>query len=129
VGIGAALSGAKRENKNGEYRRQRNRRFATLPREGPPDEFLRQFNVALRPLRKLPFASIRPSWSVPARSITPTRDPSERSSCKWMSLRLRPSAAVLSVSAARTSFLLDTQVDHSTAGSPIIILGPVCWPD
>src|SRR6516162_5945732 len=41
-------------------------------------------SVTLRPLRKLPFASIRQSWSVPARSITARRDPSERCLCIWI---------------------------------------------
>src|SRR6516164_5966855 len=46
------------------------------------------------------------------------------------SLRSRPSAAVLSISATPTSLLLDTQVDHSTAGGQRSILAlPPGWTD
>src|SRR5271157_3861596 len=44
-------------------------------------EFLCQSRVAARPFRKLPRAVIRPSWTVPVRSIVATREPSAFSLC------------------------------------------------
>src|ERR1700693_353711 len=49
-----------------------------------PVALLRQLSEAVRPLRKLPVASSRPSLRVPARSIAAMRVPSAFSECMWI---------------------------------------------
>src|ERR1700688_2699260 len=49
-----------------------------------PVALLRQLSEAVRPLRKLPVASSRPSLRVPARSLAAVRVPSGFSECMWI---------------------------------------------